>query len=202
MHEMSFWELAKSSPEWVAVFANAIFATVTIGVVIWQVCVMKWQGRVSERHERIQNRLIRLQHEHEWLLRLNAERERILDIARKLHLAASCLELRSSDGDRHNWEELQNTVHELSGRLRILDIGAYAGKYDQWFPSLEAYVETVQQVVIEDGTTEPTPSLSTRQALKDADGRYKPIGIFLDLETAIRIEFFEFKTKWESKLPT
>ena len=74
MHEMSFWELIKNSPEWIGVFANIVFALVTIGVLIWQVRVMRWQGRNSERNERIQNRLIRLQHEHEWVVRLNAER--------------------------------------------------------------------------------------------------------------------------------
>jgi hypothetical protein len=106
MQEMTFWQLVRNSPEWVGVFANALFAIVTIGVVIWQVLVMRWQGRNSDRHERIQNRLIRLQHEHEWLLRMNAEREQVLKLARKLHIAVRCLkpalggELLKSRGNR------------------------------------------------------------------------------------------------------
>ena len=94
-----------NNPEWVGVFANALFAVTTIGVITWQVCVMKsqtrvmtmqvrvmrWQSRISARHERVQIQLIHLQHEHEWLLRLNAEREQLLKLGRKLHLAAGCL---------------------------------------------------------------------------------------------------------------
>ena len=52
MQEMSFWQLVENSPEWVGVFANALFAIVTIYVVYRQVRVMGWQ-----------NNLIRLQHE-------------------------------------------------------------------------------------------------------------------------------------------
>ncbi|MGC2330793.1 MAG: hypothetical protein WA581_05025 [Candidatus Acidiferrales bacterium] len=52
---MSLWHLIWNSPEWVAVFANALFALVTISVIVWQVRVMIWQGRTSARHERIQN---------------------------------------------------------------------------------------------------------------------------------------------------
>jgi hypothetical protein len=207
MHAISFWELVKNSPEWVGVFANALFALVTIGVVIWQVRVMKWQGRNSERHERIQNRLIRLQHEHEWMLRINAEREQFLRLGRKLHLAAGCLRQVSSIADKINWEQVQDTAYELRDRLGILDLRAYSGLYDSWHPSLETYVDAVLKAVIEDqkfdgtyGTTDGTPNLSTRKALEDADECYKPISIFLDIETAIRMEFFEFKNKWDAEL--
>jgi hypothetical protein len=79
------------------VFANALFALVTITVIIWQVCVMKaqvrvmkWQGRTSARHERMQNQLIRLEIEHSGLQLLNDEGSQILKMARKLHLAAGC----------------------------------------------------------------------------------------------------------------
>jgi hypothetical protein len=34
MYDVSFWELVGSSPEWVGIFANALFAVVTIAVVI------------------------------------------------------------------------------------------------------------------------------------------------------------------------
>jgi cell division protein FtsL len=209
MQEMSFWQLVKNSPEWVGVFANALFAIVTIGVVIWQVRVMKWQGRNSQRHERIQNKLIRLQHEHECLLLLNAEREKILKLANKLHLAATSLKETESKGDPLIWEELRNTVHELHDRLRILDVAAYSGLHDQWHPNLEDYVDAVRNAVLEDGKfnsthslTDQTPNLFTRKALKDVDDRCEPISIFLDLETAIRMEFSEFKEKWDAELPS
>jgi hypothetical protein len=200
MQEMSFWQLVRNSPEWVSVSASALFALVTIGVVIWQVIVMKRQGRT-------QNRLIRLQHEHEWLLRSNAVREQVLKLSRKLHLAAGCLKETPSGSDQHFWEEVKNTVYELDERLNIVDLDAYSGAYDHWFLKLKEYIEAVQKAVFDDGDfdrtyslTGETPNLSTRKALKDADDRYKPISIFLDLEAAIRMEFFEFKSKWDTEL--
>jgi len=207
---MSFWQLVKNSPEWVAVLANALFAVITIGVIVWQVLVMRWQGRISERHESIQNRLIRLQHEHEWLLRLNAEREKILALARKLHLVAGCLRERQQAGDVLNWEELQDRVFELSERLRILDARAYSGAYDsKWSVTLTCYVNAVLKAVTDDGKfnatyaqTNAIPNQSTRKALKEANDEYKPTGILLDLETAIRMEFLDFKDKWDAELPS
>jgi hypothetical protein len=209
MHEMSFWELAKNSPEWVGVFANALFALVTIGVVVWQVRVMKWQGRNSERHERAQNTLIRLQHEHEWMLRINAEREQFLRLGRKLHLAAGCLRLEPSIADKITWEQVQDTAFELRDRLSILDLRAYSGLYDSWYPRLETYVDAVVKAVVEDrkfdgtyDTADGTPNLTTRKTLMEMDESYKPINIFLDIEVAIRMEFFDFKGRWDAELPT
>jgi len=199
--------LVKNSPEWVGVIANTLFALITSGVVIWQVRVMKWQGLNSERHERIQNKLIRLQHEHEWSMRLNAERETILKLGRKLHLVVGCLKEKEQDGDQSHWEELQNTVFELHERLRILDLAAYSGLYDQWYPNLEDYVDAVQSAVLKDGDfnggygpTNQTPVLSTRKLLKEANESCEPTKIFLDIETAIRMGFFDFKNKWDAVL--
>ncbi len=117
MEPMSFWQLVFNNPEWVSVFANAIFAVTTIAVIIWQVYVMKaqvrvmkWQARRSARNEQIQNRLIRLQHEHEWVLRRNQEREQLLKLARKLQLDVGCLQHASSDADSRLWGELMNWI--------------------------------------------------------------------------------------------
>jgi hypothetical protein len=212
MEYMSFWQLVENSPEWVGVFANALFAATTIVVIIWQVCVMKaqtrvmrlqvramrWQGHLSARHEGIQNRLTHLQLEREWVFHKNREREQLLKLARKLHLAAGCLE-QPSGGNKLIWEEVQDTVHELSERLRILDVVIYSGEYGMWFPSLSEYVAAVLDAVI--GDSDEIPNLSTRKAMKAAEDRYKPINIFLDLEAAIRMEFFDFKNKWDAALP-
>jgi hypothetical protein len=213
MEPMSFWQLLENNPEWVAVISSTIFALVTTGIVIWQVFVMKaqvrvmrWQGRSSARHERIQNRLLRLQHEHEWVLRRNQEREQLLKLARKLHLAAGCLDKTPSSTDQISWNEVRDTVFELSRRMSILDVGIYTGAYDQWFSGLEDYVDAVQQAMIDDKKVNDrfsmpggVPNLSTRKALKDIDSRFEPIKIFLDLEAAIRMEFFEFKKKWDAE---
>jgi hypothetical protein len=67
-------------------------------------------------------------------------------------------------------------------------------------------VEAIREAVAADsefnrswGLDSDTPNQSTRKALKDADDRYKPISTFLDLEKAIRLEFLDFKRKWDSE---
>lgn len=216
MEPMSFWQLVENSPEWVGVFANALFAVVTIGVVIWQVCVMKaqvrvmqWQGRNSARHERIQNRLLRLQHEHEWLLRLNAEREQLLKSARDLYLTATGLKDEPSDTDALDWRRLQDIAYELHRRLDILDVTVFTGEYDQWYASLDDYVEAVLRTISQDYDFKHTydmkddgPVLSSRKSLQAAAEQYKPVDIFLNMESAIRMEFVDFKKKWDAVLPS
>lgn len=214
MQPMSLSQLILNNPEWMGVFANALFAVITIGVITWQGCmmraqvrvmalqvrVMRWQGRLSARHERIQNRLIRLQHEHEWVLQRNREREQLLKLGRDLHLTAGCLREKSSTADHLHWEQLQDTIHELHSRLNILDVAVFSSENDGWFFNLKGYVDAVLKAVIDENSE--TPNLSTRKALKDADDAYKPINIFLDLEAAIRMEFFDFKNKWDDALPS
>jgi len=203
MEPMSFWQLVENSPEWVGVFANAIFAITTITVIIWQVCVMKvqvrvmkWQVRSSARHEHIQNRLIRLQHEHEWVIRKNQEREQILKLGRKLHLDLGVLQ-HPSETEATIWGETQDTMYELEARLRILDV-ALCGEHDNWFITLEDYVEAVVKIVIADPND--FPSEQTKQALHDAEQHHNPTAIFLNIEEAIRMEFFDFKDKWDGML--
>ena len=142
-----------------------------------------------------------------WLLRSNSEREQILKSARKLHLTAGCLKEKQNAGDQLSWEEVRDTVYELSKRMRILDLRAYSGAYDQWYFNLNQYVDAVLRIVTDDATfsetydmTGETPGISARRALKEADNRYEPITIFLELEAAIRMEFFEFKTRWDIEL--
>jgi hypothetical protein len=208
MEHMSFWELVKNSPEWVGVFATSVFAAITVLVLYRQVRVMRWQGRNSDRHERTQNRLIQFQLENEWVLRMNAEREKILTLARKLHLVTDCLREREQGGDEIHWEELQDRVVELSERLRILDVRVFSGNYDgKWYAGHVVYVGSVLRAVLDDrkfndanALTNLTPNLSTRTTLKTLNTEFEPTTIFLDLETAIRMEFSDFKDKWDAAL--
>jgi hypothetical protein len=82
---------------------------------------------------------------------------------------------------------------------------AFTGENDNWFPNLTRYVEAVLKAVIDDSRFYETfelpsdsPNLTTRKALKDAEQRHEIVKVFLDLEGAIRMEFFDFKTKWDS----
>ena len=197
MEPMSLWQLLLNNPAWAGVLTNALFAAITLGVIIWQVIVMRRQGRNSDRHERIQNQLIRLEHEHEWVLQKNREREQLLKLARKLNIAVGCLTT-PSIADSLQWEELQDTVHELNSRLSIFDVATFTGVYDDWFPTLEDYVQTVLNAVINESSQLPGPS--TRKALANAKERCEPTKIFLNLEKAIRMEFFDFKNKWDATL--
>jgi hypothetical protein len=204
-----------NSPEWVGVIASTVFAVCTIAIIWRQVCVMQaqvrvmqWQGRNSSRHEQIQNQLLRLQHEHEWLLRLNAEREQLLKSARDLYLTASSLKEEQSIADVLNWGRLQDIAYELHRRLDILDSTVFTGQYDQWYASLDDYVESVLATVSNDYELRETyklkdegPVLSTRKSLQAAVEQYKPMDIFLNMESAIRMEFFDFKKRWDAILP-
>ena len=216
VHEMSKWEFVLNSPEWVGVIASAIFAVCTVAIIWRQVCVMQaqvrvmqWQGRNSSRHEQTQNQLLRLQHEHEWILRLNAEREQLLKSARDLYLTASGLKEEQAITDVLNWGRLQDVAYELHRRLDILDSTVFTGQYDQWYASLDDYVEAVLAAVSKDYEFQETyklkddgPVLSTRKSLKAAVEHSKPIDILLNMESAIRMEFFDFKKKWDSVLPS
>jgi hypothetical protein len=221
MEPMSFWQLVENSPEWVAVFANVLFAGTTIGVLAWQVSVMKqqrrvmqwqvrvtkWQGRNSARHERTQNNLLRLQLEHELVHSLNAERERILKLTEELSLLVGTLKEEQTLNDESHWSDLQDKVDELDQRLRILDLRAYSDPYGKWFFALEQYVKGVLNAVIEDndfnkryGYSGASPNLSTRTMLTELNMRHDPITIRLDIETAIRMEVSDFTDKWDAAL--
>jgi hypothetical protein len=204
MHEMTFVQLVKDNPAWAGVFASTCFAFVTVCVITCQVCVMIWQGHNSERHERTQNRLLRLQFEHQWLQHLNGEREQILKLARELYLAVTSLNPQRSRSDPQTWSEVQDRVFELDGRLNRLDIAVYSGQYDSWFFSLNGYVDAVLKIILDDSKqsqppTRTIPLPETLKALTDANKQYNPSKIFVDLDAAIRMEFFDFKTKWDAE---
>lgn len=197
MEPMTFWH----SPAWVAVFANGLFALVTVGVIVWQV-------RVSARNGRIQNRLIRLQHEHEWTLQKNQERLEILKTAQGLHLAAGCLKEKPSDADPLHWAKVIDAANELNSKLTVLDVAVFTGSYDDWYPALTSYVDAVRKAWIADSDLSRTydvsmdsPTPSTRKALKDAEKLYKPMDIFASLKASVRLEFLDFKRKWDNLLP-
>jgi hypothetical protein len=90
--------------------------------------------------------------------------------------------------------------------LKILDVAAFTGDNDDWFPSLSGYVDAVLEAVVADSKFNrefnvkyESPNLTTRKALKAAHDRYNPFRIFLDLEAAIRMEFFDFKNRWDAE---
>ena len=157
MHEMSFWKLVENSPEWVTVFTTALFAFVTT-FIIWrqkcvmeqQVSVMQRQGQVSARHEEHQNNLIRLQHEHDWLIQKNKQREELLSLVRKVYRRAAQLKSKPQTSDSINWHELQNTLYDLDARLNILDFASFTGDSDLWFKKLMDYRDAMLQAVLED----------------------------------------------------
>jgi hypothetical protein len=203
IQEMSFWQVVENSPEWVGVIANTLFAAVTICVVIWQGIVMVRQNTIMNR----QNRIMQLEHEHDWLLHSNDARQQVLSLARKLHRVAGCFKETVQRTDQHFWEELQDTAYELKERLQTLDVSAWSGASDNWFPRLLLYVDAVLEAVAADYKFKGTytvgdggPSLSTRKAFQEANKEHEPIKALLDLQAAIRMEFSDFKDKWAAAL--
>ncbi len=203
MHEMSFWEIVENSPEWFGAIANGLFALVTIGVVIWQAIVMRGQNKIMRK----QNTIIRLQHEHEWLFRLNVERQQILQVTSKLLPVVGAIREKKRESDAHFWEQTQDIANELLARLNTLDVSAYSTEYGGWFPVLLEYVRAVLQAVSDDfeskatfDVLDPVPSPSTREALRVAYKQYNPTRALLDLESAIRMEHLDFKDRWKVAL--
>jgi hypothetical protein len=203
MEPMSFWQLVKNTPEWMGVFATSLFAVITIIILIRQVIVMRWQGRNSDRHERLQNTLLRLQLEHEFVLLLNAEREKILKLMYELSLFSGAFEMQESIITTIDWTKLQDTAYELDQRLRILDSRTYTDAYGSWYSQLRQYVDDVLNVVIEDNklrNEQGNPSHYRKGLLQAANYKNNPINIRLGIETAIRMAVSEFKDKWDAAL--
>jgi hypothetical protein len=201
MQPMSLWELVKNSPEWVAAIASIIFGGVMALLVFWQVVVMRRQGENSDRHERIANRTLRLQIEREWILQRNRDRRRLLKLARKLQLAARTLASSPPVDDPLAWDDVQSTADEITSRLRILDLATLSSEFDSWFSPLEDYAEAILNAWIAwDKEPPESRTRQTKKALKDADTLFNPGKIRLDLETAIRMEYFDFKSKWDAVL--
>jgi hypothetical protein len=201
MQPMSLWELAKNSPEWVAAFASILFGIVMAALVLWQVVVMKRQGENSDRHERIANRTLRLQIEREWILQRNRDRGELLRLVRELQIAAGVLQNKPPIDGMNDWDEVRATADEVASRLRILDRATFSSEFDSWFSPLEDYAEAILHAWLA-WDKEPSQSRTqqTKKALKDAGTSCDPGNIRLELETAIRMEYSDFKDKWDAVL--
>lgn len=202
MHDYTWMQLLKDNPEW----ATVIFAGFTMLIILWQVVVMIVQGRATDRREQQQNGLIRLQLYHGWLIRMNAEREKILHMAEEVRSAAGCLTIPPMTGGETFWDALQEKTYELRKRLRILDMGAYTGQHDAWYFELEEYIDRLQEIISEDREFQDlykldqrTPVDSTRAKLKEANDRHNPTDIFLEIEKAMRLESLDFSRSLENQ---
>jgi len=202
MHEMSWTEIIKDNPEWVAVIASSVFAFVTVAVIIWQVCVMIWQGKNSDRHERAQNRLLKLQFEREWLERANTQREELLALVRELFATTLGLHTGVTTGDPERLNRVETGARELDRRLAKLDVAVYSGPYNpDWFFPLKGYTEATLKITLEDENYEREymqfPAKESVEALWAANKQFDPAQIIVDLEKAIRMTFMDFKDQWD-----
>lgn len=208
MHEMSFWELVKNSPEWVSALATVVFGLVSAGIILWQVLLMRKQGNTAARLLAQQNLLIRWQHEHEWIYERNRVRQELRDLTQRISLAAYGLKGECGSTDSKNWERLFDVAHELSLRLSALDLAVYSTPYDTWYEPLDAYVEGVLMVVGKNaeftqkhGTDASEPTLSVLKEIEELTKAANPIKIQLDIENSIRMDFLDFKQKWDQGFP-
>lgn len=205
---MSIWEFLLNNPEWVTVFTSVLFAIVT-ACIIWrqkcimeqQVEVMRRQGENSAHHERMQNRMFQLQHEHEWLSALNVKREAILKTATELHIKALYLESEPTINDRTVWGEFQAHRAELRLQMEILDVAAYTKDKDGWYEKLAAWSTEIFRVITENFKTESPelPTTATRRALEAAETTYKPVAAIYALQLIIKHDTEAFKKKWDAE---
>jgi hypothetical protein len=210
MHEMSKWEFFLNNPEWVSVFASAVFAIVTV-YIIWrqkvameqQVEVTKKLGQASARHERLQNRLIKLQHEHEWLTAMNIKREAILKTATKLHIDMLYIMGNHRLGrDNEIWSSLLASRSELKLQLEILDTAAYSTLKSGWYEQLGVWANALFAIIGEDFKTSQTPGFPTeltRKALTEMENSLNPVSAIYALQLTIKESTMEFSKKWDAE---
>lgn len=169
-----------------------------------QTRIMKWQARNSVRHEvqqnkllASQNKLIRYQFEYSWLKELNDERQSLLVLGRQLEDQIKLV----AQGDQNvvftRWAEMRETVEELDGRLKTLNVAVYSGQYDWWHEKLYAYVQSVLEIVRAQ-TSLPPPAITNVRLLR-ANEQCEIDHIFTTLEQAIESEFFKFKQTWDAE---
>jgi hypothetical protein len=215
MREMPFWKLIENSPEWVTVFGTFLFAGIT-AVIIWrQKCVMEHQatimqqqkevmekqGEISARHEQMQNRLLQLQHEHEWLTALNAKREEILRTSTGLHIGVLTIIRNIGVGqDEQVWSDVLKLRSELKLQMEILDVAAYTGDKGGWYAKLDAWCSEVFRIIGEHFKSgcAGAPTDVTRKALQAAE-KSDPVAPIFELRTLIKKSTEEFNKKWAAE---
>jgi len=201
MHEMSFWELVRNSPEWVAALAAVVFGCATAFIIGMQVRVMTRQERNSERNERNQIRLLRLQHEHDWMVRLNSERDKILQLSLSVNAGAVVMQNMSNLA---TWIKFREDLIELRLRLRSLDVAALTTMNNAWYSRLTDYMNALIVAVNYDATTAAQmgtpgekPNPITLKAFAEAERLADVPKLFMSIELAIRSEFEDFNAKWK-----
>jgi hypothetical protein len=213
MHEISFWKVVENSPEWVTVFSTFLFAGITAAIIWRQKCVMdhqatimqqqkdvmEKQGEISARHERMQNRLLQLQHEHEWLTALNARRYEILRTASQLHVDVLYIIRKvEADRDAEVWADVMKGRSQLRLQMDILDVAAYTDDKDGWYTQLASWASELFGIISEElksPSYNGIPTDATRKALQAAETPNPIVPIYL-LQTLIRESTDEFSKKW------
>jgi hypothetical protein len=211
MHEMSKLEFIVNNPEWVTVLTSSLFAIVTLCIIWRQKSVMQQQAQImvqqkeimrvqaetSARHERQQNRLIQLQHEHDWLTALNVKREEVLATAEKLHIDTLFVINGPFVTDMKGWSDLQHGRAKLKLQLDVLDVAAYLENKDDWHAQLMNWCAALFNVISEDYKVNKsgTPTMATRVALKELDKVQVPTKAMVAIRKAIRTDTDTFKKR-------
>jgi hypothetical protein len=230
MHKMNMLEFLLNNPEWVTLFATIVFATVST-YIIWcqknimkqQVLLMQQQGEKSLQHERMQNILLTLQHEHDWLASMNVQREAILKTAKRLHIntlfssnvqreailkTAKRLHINtlfsSSEPtvlDAQAWREVQTLRSELKLQLEVLDFAAYSPLKNGWYMQLMAWVDALLPILSEDlkaraSSLSGDPTEFAREAVSNLEKTLNPVAAIHALQRVIKDSSEEFNTKW------
>jgi hypothetical protein len=196
MHEMTKWEWVLNNPEWVNVLTTSLFAAFTIGIIATQAIL-------SNHAQQRQNMLLQYQLEYARMRSLNIVREEVLALVSKLRRCLSLVKLGSGEG--LGWDDMREAVYDLIDKVNSLDASIYSGYYDGWCGTLRGYMDDVFEAVKNDsdvdGGTGPCPTAATLAAFDEAESKWSPLDIAVEIKTAIRMSGNVFYEKWSGLLP-
>jgi hypothetical protein len=222
--QMSFWKLVENNPEWVGALATILFGAVTAVIIAVQVVVMRAQTRVmhfqanimnrqrrdAERLMKAQNVLIRWQHEHEWLQLRNRDRLELIDIVRELWASIGALTGDGREVDKQLMVDTRERAERLRQRMSTLDVASYSSPIDEWFYALSQYTERVTEILAASGENSDEhaarwprgiPTTATVEELRRTETLFNVAMIVTELESSIRVDYLDFKRKWDKLFP-
>lgn len=228
MQEYTWTQLIKNSPEWVGVIASSLFAAIT-AIIIWrqkramdrqvnvtrelgeatnrilmhQTEILRLQGEISAQHQRTQNVILRLQHEHDWLTAYNARREKLLRTVTTLHTLILTIVGTPAYDARGTWSEFLQCRSDMKSQLDLLDAAAFTKETTGWYAELQSWNAELFKIITNyfDTTSTPGyPSDTEQQSLKELEHKLNPIRTIYALQRAIQNDTEEFKKRWEAEV--
>jgi len=195
MHEMTKTEWVLNNPEWVSVLAASLFGFVTIYIIATQAVL-------SHRAQRRQNDLLQYQLEYARMQSLNIVREKVLALLSRFRTPLGLVKQGIGDGP---WYDLLDAFYDLYDKVQTLDASIFSGYYDGWYANLDCFMDDMFAAVANDSKTDgrngTCPTATTVRAFKEAESKWDPTNITIEIKTAIRMTGNEFYENWKHLMP-